>query len=66
MHWQSRWHSSQPAFARYKRAWNEYIRINKEEQRNYEKHIIDKEGKNPKLFHKFIRSHLSGNEHLIR
>lgn len=48
------------------RAKNEYGRMIKKEQRNSEKNITNKTGENPKLFHKFSRSHLSDKKVLIR
>lgn len=41
-------------------------KIRKVKQRDFEKSDVDKAGKNPKLFRKFIRSRLSVTEQLIR
>lgn len=58
--------SSQPAIASHKRTQNNYSRLRKVDQRNFEKNIVNKAGENLNNFHRFIMSHLSLMEQVNR
>ena len=49
-------HISENAYARYKQARNEYTKVRKETQINFEKDIIEKSKDQPKLFYSYIKS----------
>lgn len=42
----------------YKRARNEYVRVRREEERNYEKNIVNKCKEEPKLFYRYVNGKL--------
>ena len=47
---------------KYKEARNEYIRIRREEERNFEKDVVDKCEEEPKLFYKYINGKITNKE----
>ena len=47
---------------RYKEARNEYIRIRREEERNFEKDVVEKCKEEPKLFYKYVNGKLTNKE----
>ena len=49
-------HYSERAYSKYKQARNEYTRIRREAQRQFEEDIINKSTDQPKLFYNYIRS----------
>ena len=46
----------------YKQARNEYTKVRRDEQRNYEKKIVEKCADKPKLFYKFINNKIKNKE----
>ncbi len=50
----------------YKLARYEYVRIRREEERNYEKDIIEKCGEEPRLFYRYINKKLKHRECIDR
>ena len=51
-------HGGQRAYDNYKKARNEYTRIRREAQRNYEKDIVVKCQDQPKLFYSYVKSRI--------
>ena len=50
----------------YKLERNEYVRIRREEEKRYEKDIVDKCKEEPKLFYRFINEKIKHKEIIIR
>ena len=51
---------------KYKLARNEYVRIRREEERNFEKDIVEKCKDQPKLFYKFVNGRLKEKQSIER
>lgn len=51
---------------KYKRLRNEYVRIRKQEARNYEKNIVDKCESDPKLFYRYVNSKMKITDKIMR
>ena len=50
----------------YKKKRNEYVKIRKREQRNYEKNIVENCKAQPKLFYRFINGKLKTKDDIVR
>ena len=50
----------------YKEARNEYTKVRRQEEAKYERTVVEKYEKNPKLFHKYIKSKTKVKDEVIR
>ena len=49
-----------------KRKRNQYVKIRRGEQKNYEKNIVDKCKEEPKLFYRYINGKLKNKDEIIK
>ena len=57
---------SKKAWENYKKARNEYVRVRREEERQYEKDIVSKSKKEPKLFYRYVNGKMKVKDSIAR